>query len=62
MEASGYQAKRHGLYPEGARLLVKTLVGMHVWAGRYACIQAHVLKEVEWEWESGLSDTEKDAC
>lgn len=37
MEASGYQAKKHGLYPKGARLLVKILVGMHVcmhvWAG-----------------------------
>lgn len=30
MEASGYQAKKHGVYPEGARLLVKVYVGLHV--------------------------------
>lgn len=30
MEASRYQAKKPGLYPEGARLVVKILAGLHV--------------------------------
>lgn len=51
MEASGHQAKEQGLYPE-ADFLIKILVGthvcLHVWAGRYACVQAHVRKGVEW--------------
>lgn len=38
MEASGYRAKKHGLYPESARLLVKVLVGLRV----CACVSRQV--------------------